>query len=144
MFVPLTTVTLAGLPTRELAQGTGLYNFFRQLGGSFGIAVFATLVEHFTTAYRAVIGEHVTLSDPVTVTRLHQLTAGFLAHSGDPVAARRQALHLLDAEMTGQASVIAYSRVYMLAAMLILVLIPLLLLIRKTDVLESEGLVPME
>ncbi len=144
MFVPLTTVTLAGLPTRELAQGTGLYNFFRQLGGSFGIAIFATLVEHFTAAYRTVIGEHVTLSDPVTVTRLHQLTAGFLAQSGDPVAAQRQALHLLDAEMTGQASVIAFARVYMLAAMLILVLIPLLLLIRKTDVLESEGLVAMD
>src|SRR3982751_3335780 len=34
MFVPLTTITLAELSVRELPQGTGLYNFFRQLGGS--------------------------------------------------------------------------------------------------------------
>jgi MFS transporter, DHA2 family, multidrug resistance protein len=144
MFVPLTTVTLAGLPTRDLPQGTGLYNFFRQLGGSFGIAVFATLVEHYTTSVRSVLGEHVSLSDPTTVTRLHQLTAGLMAHTGDPVAAQRQAMRLLDAEMTGQASVIAFSRVYLLAAGLVLILIPLLLLIRKADVLESEGLVAME
>jgi DHA2 family multidrug resistance protein len=33
MFVPLTTITLAELDPRELAQGTGRYNIFRQLGG---------------------------------------------------------------------------------------------------------------
>ena len=38
MFVPLTTVTLAELSRAELPQGPRLYNFFRQLGGSLGIA----------------------------------------------------------------------------------------------------------
>ncbi|HYC31844.1 MAG TPA: DHA2 family efflux MFS transporter permease subunit, partial [Gemmatimonadales bacterium] len=32
VFVPLTNIALAGLEPDELAQGTGLYNFFRQLG----------------------------------------------------------------------------------------------------------------
>jgi len=44
MFVPLTTITLAQLAPQELPQGVGLYSFFRQLGGSFGIAGIATLV----------------------------------------------------------------------------------------------------
>ena len=60
MFVPLTTITLAELSSAELAQGTGLYNFFRQLGGSFGIAGIATLVARYTAQYRAVLAEHVT------------------------------------------------------------------------------------
>ena len=64
MFVPLTTMTLAELSPQELPQGTGLYNFFRQLGGSFGIAVMATLLTRYATQMRAVLGDHVTMSDP--------------------------------------------------------------------------------
>src|SRR5436305_7369868 len=44
MFVPLTTITLAGLSHLELAQGTGPCNFFRQLGGSLGSAAVATML----------------------------------------------------------------------------------------------------
>src|SRR5205823_14244142 len=51
MFVPLTTVTLAQLSPTELPQGVGLYSFFRQLGGSLGIAAIATLVNRYTAQF---------------------------------------------------------------------------------------------
>src|SRR6476661_945204 len=70
MFVPLTTITLAELSPRELPQGAGLYNFFRQLGGSFGIAAIATLVARYTAQFRAILGEHLVSSDPTTVARV--------------------------------------------------------------------------
>ena len=132
MFVPLTTITLAELSPQELPQGTGLYNFFRQLGGSFGIAAIATLLARYTTQIRATLTEHVTLSDPLSAARLEALTRGMMARGADLWAARRQALTILDYELTGQASVIAYSKIYMLSALLILALIPLLLLVRQT------------
>src|ERR671933_1695959 len=69
MFVPLTTITLAELSTAELPQGTGLYNFFRQLGGSFGIAGISTLVTRYTAQTRANLVQHVTASDAVTRSR---------------------------------------------------------------------------
>jgi DHA2 family multidrug resistance protein len=46
--------------------------------------------------------------------------------------ARQRALTLIDHQLTAQASVIAYSRIYVLSALLILGLIPLLLLVRQT------------
>jgi hypothetical protein len=45
---------------------------------------------------------------------------------------RQLALMLLDRQLVGQASVIAYGRISMIAAGLILLLIPLLLLVRET------------
>src|SRR6185503_532706 len=132
MFVPLTTVTLAELSPVELAQGTGLYNFFRQLGGSFGIAGIATLVSRYTVQFRALVGEHVSSADPASVARLDMMTRGMMARVADYWTARRQALTLLDRQLFGQASVIAYSRIYVLAAGLILLLIPLLALVRQT------------
>jgi len=132
MFVPLTTVTLAELTPRELPQGTGLYNFFRQLGGSFGIAGIATLLGRYTAQLRQVLGDHVTAGDPVAMSRLTALTNAMVARGADVWTARQRALTLLDHQLVAQASVIAYSRIYVLSALLILGLIPLLLLVRQT------------
>jgi DHA2 family multidrug resistance protein len=132
MFVPLTTVTLAELSPRELPQGTGLYNFFRQLGGSLGIAAIATLLSHYTAQFRAILAEHISVGDPVTRLRVDMLTRALVARGADQWTARSRALEILDRQLMGQASVIAYSRIYVLSAALILALIPLLLLVRQT------------
>ena len=44
----------------------------------------------------------------------------------------REGYRVLEAQVLGQASVIAYSRVYVLSAVIILAIIPLLVLIRQT------------
>jgi DHA2 family multidrug resistance protein len=132
MFVPLTTITLAELTHAELPQGTGLYNFFRQLGGSLGIAAIATLLSHYTAQFRAILAEHLASGDPTTLGRLDMLTRAMVARGADAWTARQRALSILDRELMGQASVIAYSRIYVLSAVLILALIPLLLLVRHT------------
>ena len=132
MFVPLTTITLAELTHAELPQGTGLYNFFRQLGGSLGIAAIATLLSHYTAQFRAILSEHLASGDPTTLGRLDMLTRAMVARGADAWTARQRALSILDGELMGQASVIAYSRIYVLSAVLILALIPLLALVRHT------------
>jgi DHA2 family multidrug resistance protein len=131
MFVPLTTLTLANLSPRELPQGVGLYSFFRQLGGSFGIAGIATLVVRYTAQMRTTLSEHLSVTDPLTLSRVEAMTRGLTSQGADAFTARQRALTILDRQVLGQASVIAYSRIYVIAAVLILMLIPLLLLVRK-------------
>ncbi len=132
MFVPLTTITLAELAREELPQGTGLYNFFRQLGGSLGIAGIATMVAHETVSTKATLTEHVTSFDAGSTARLRMLTGGFVARGADPWTARERAYAIVDRQVGGQASVLAYGHVYVVAALLILSLIPLLILVRTT------------
>jgi len=132
MFVPLTTVTLAQLSPAELPQGTGLYNFFRQLGGSFGIAGIATLLSRYTAQTRSVLADRVVDTDPMALARLKSLTGGMIARGADPWTAKERAFALLDRQLVGQASIISYSKIYVLSALLILVLIPLLALVRET------------
>lgn len=140
MFVPLTTVTLAELSAHELPQGTGLYNFFRQLGGSFGIAIIATLLTRYTVQVRSLLAEHVVRGDPASLARVEMLSRGMMARGADPWVAHQQALALLDRQLLGQASVIAYSRIYMLSAVIILGLIPLLVLIRRTKGVSGRAI----
>ena len=133
MFVPLTTLTLAPLSPQELPQGAGLYNFFRQLGGSLGIAGIATLLTRYTAQFKAVLATHVTITDPISLGRLNQLTQAMIARGADPFTAKQRAYLLLDRTVAAQASVIAYGRIYMLAAMIIVALIPLLFLVGRSE-----------
>ncbi len=61
-----------------------------------------------------------------------------MARGADQWTAHQRALAILDRQLFGQASVIAYSRIYVIAAGLILLLIPLLLLIRQTRSESAE------
>jgi DHA2 family multidrug resistance protein len=143
MFVPLTTLTLAQLSPRDLPQGVGLYSFFRQLGGSFGIAGIATLVVRYTAQLRSMLAEHVGATDPSAIARVEAMTRAMMGQGADAFTARQRALNILDRQLIGQASVIAYSKIYVLAAALMLLLIPLLALVRRPRAAAS-GHVVME
>ena len=130
IFVPLTGATMADLPTSDLAQGTGLFNVTRQLGGSLGIAIMATLLTHFVVTEKAVLATHIVSGDPYVQTRLMMIARGLISRGVDPGAANTAAVAMLDREVTAQASVLAFSRIYMLSGMLLICALPVLLLFK--------------
>jgi len=132
VFVPLTVLTLAGLEPRELPQATGQLNFFRQLGGSFGIALMATLLVHYVQEGRAVLASHVSMYDFATQQHLGVLATGFASRGADALAAHQRALTVVQGEIAGQASVIAFGKLYLVSAFLMVASLPLLLLLRRS------------
>jgi DHA2 family multidrug resistance protein len=131
IFVPLTGATMAELAPQQLAQGTGMFNLTRQLGGSLGIAISATLLSRFTAQSRALLAEHVVVGDPLTTSRLDGLTRALIAKGADVLSAKQQALTILDRQLQGQASVLAFSKLYLLSGMALMASLPLLLLFRS-------------
>ncbi|MGE5102898.1 MAG: DHA2 family efflux MFS transporter permease subunit [Deltaproteobacteria bacterium] len=130
IFVPLTSASMAELKVTELAQGTGMFNLTRQLGGSLGIAIMATLLTRFTTQKKALLTEHVTTMDPTSLGRLESLTRGLISRGINPILAKQQALMVLDRQIQAQASVLAFSRIYILSGVILLCALPLLFLFR--------------
>ncbi len=131
IFVPLTGATMAELRPNQLAQGTGMFNLTRQLGGSLGIAISATLLSRFTAQSRALLAEHVVVGDPVSMARLEGITRALIAKGTNAVMAKQQALAIIDRQLQGQASVLAFSKLYLLSGVALLVSLPLLLLFRS-------------
>jgi len=131
LFVPLATITLSRLDRRELSQATGISNFFRQMGGSLGIALMATLLVHYQQESRSVLATHLSWYDAGTRMRLGQLTAAFLSRGADATSARSMALTAMQGQLVQQASVLAFARVYLLSGFILMGSMPLLLLIRK-------------
>jgi DHA2 family multidrug resistance protein len=128
IFVPLTNASMAELSVRQLAQGTGLYNLTRQLGGSLGIALMATLLSRFTATRHAVLTEHIGAFDAATQSRLDMIARGLMSHGVNPLVAKQQALLVLDRQIAAQASVLAFSKIYLLNGIILLCALPLLLL----------------
>jgi len=140
IFVPLTSASMAELKVTELAQGTGMFNLTRQLGGSLGIAIMATLLTRFTTAKKALLTEHITTMDPVSLGRLQSITSGLIAKGANPLVAKQQALFMLDRQVQAQASVLAFSRIYILSGIILLASVPLLLMFKTGKGRGSAGM----
>ncbi len=130
IFVPLTSATMAELKVNELAQGTGMFNLTRQLGGSLGIAIMATLLVRFTAGSKALLTEHISATDPLVLGRLDGIMRGLITRGINPTVAKQQALMLLDRQVAAQASVLAFSRIYLLSGVILLCSLPLLFLFR--------------
>src|SRR5256886_3130901 len=83
IFVPLTNLALADLPMSKIPNGTGLFNLMRQLGGSVGIALSATLLQRFQAIHRVDLIANVTPYAEAARERLAPIGARLIA-TGTP------------------------------------------------------------
>ena len=139
IFVPLVGATVADLPSQHMAQGTGLFNLSRQLGGSFGIAITATLLTHFTEQARDALRPHLGITDGLPRQWMAGMEQLFLRQGGTPGEAALKAQALLEGLVHQQASVIAFEKVFLTMGLTFLLALPLLLLFRTGKAAAGAG-----
>jgi DHA2 family multidrug resistance protein len=131
LFVPLTTLALSNLRGKDIAQGAGLTNMMRQLGGSFGVALIATYVEKRSWAHRQSLLAHVSIYEPTVRERLNTLVQGLMARGSTLVEAQRQAYGALEGIVTKQTFLLTYMDAFRIVGVFFLFCIPLLLLFKR-------------
>jgi len=132
LFVPLTTVALSKIPRHKMADATGLNSVLRQIGGAIGLAIFATLLDRFGAVARVALVASVGETDPAVHQRLVGMQQALAAGGMAPPVARRAAVAALDGVVQQQATVISFERVFLLAGIVFLFVLPLLIFL-KTD-----------
>ncbi len=131
LFVPLTTLALSNLRGKDIAQGAGLTNMMRQLGGSFGVALMATYVEKRSWAHRQSLLAHVSIYDPSVRERLNAIVRGLMAKGSNLVEAQRQAYGALEGIVARQTFLLTYMDAFRIVGIFFLCCIPLLLLFKR-------------
>jgi MFS transporter, DHA2 family, multidrug resistance protein len=128
IFVPLTNASMAELAPADVPQGAALFNLTRQLGGSIGIAIMATLLSRFTADGRASLVTHMSAGDPAVTSRIAAMSRVFIARGSDAATAAAQSYRVLERQVLAQASVISFSKIYMISATVMVLALPLLLI----------------
>jgi DHA2 family multidrug resistance protein len=131
LFVPLTTLALSTLSGKDVHQGTGLTNMMRQLGGSLGVAVIATFVEHRAWAHRQDLLRYITPFDFTLRLRLNTVIHGLMAHGSTFVEAQRQAYAAIEGAVSKQAFLLTYMDTFRIIGVFFLCCMPLLLLFKR-------------
>ncbi len=111
LFVPLTAVALSTIPRYRLADATGLNSLLRQIGGSLGLAAFATLLPHFIAEARNALAAHLAIGRPELLSRIGMIQRGLGAQGFDPASAQTAAGRVLSGMVMRQATVLGFERI---------------------------------
>jgi DHA2 family multidrug resistance protein len=139
IFVPLTNLALADLPMSRIPNGTGLFNLMRQLGGSVGIAVSATLLQRFQAIHRADLIANVTPYSEAARERLGGIVNALVAQGTPPPLADSKALMILNGQVTRQALMLSFEQLFLLFGACFVLSLPLLLLMHKSKGMPGGG-----
>jgi DHA2 family multidrug resistance protein len=134
MFLPLSLAALGSLPKQDVSAGSGFYNLTRQLGGSLGIAILATLLEQREAFHRSVLLAKITPYDLASYQRLDVLTELFLSRGMDATTAHQQALAMIEQIINTQAAVLSFADLFRMVGVAFLCSLPLLLFLGKRGV----------
>jgi DHA2 family multidrug resistance protein len=137
VFVSLSTAALSTIEKPMLTAAAGLFNVVRQVFGSVGIALAATILTRGEQAKRALLMEHITAFGNTSAETLRSLSQYFSSQGMDIIDAQNKALKAIEGIVMRQASMISFNHIFFLIAVLFVICIPLIFLI--TDSRRETG-----
>ena len=137
IFVSLSTAALSTIEKHMLTAASGLYNVVRQVFGSVGIALAATILTRGENANRALLMEHITAFGNTGAEMLRNLSQYFSSQGMDMIDAQNKALKAVEGIVMRQASMISFNHVFFLIAVLFFISLPLIFLI--SDLRRETG-----
>lgn len=133
VFVPLTTISMGGIPKEAMGNATSLFNLVRNLGGSIGISAVSTMQTRFQQRNINQLGGHVNPFNFTARGVMNSMQGMFASRSGDAVAAAHQARAAVFAMVERQASMLAYNSIFLILTALFIIMLPFIFLMRRPN-----------
>ncbi len=122
MFTPLSAVSLLDIPREKMAQASGLINVIRQIGGSLGVAIFATILTIRVSYHTQRYGQAIQSTSPEYTQVNHDLR-GYIMHNAGSSAseAASQSRFVLLSHVNRQAFIQGVDDDFLLSAVITLI-----------------------
>lgn len=133
LFIPLTTLTIAGIRKEDMGNATAVYNLIRNIGGSIGIAIVTTMVSRRAQFHQARLVDHLTPFDPLYALRSQQGAVLLQQRGLDPASAQHGGLGIMYEGLLKQAGMLSFADVFYLLTWMMVVLIPLVLFMKNVS-----------
>jgi len=132
IFVPLNAVAVSGLKNEEIGNASGLYNLFRNVGGSVGISIVNTIVARHEQLHQNEIVRALVPSSTVFQNQLQALEQYLYVQGYSSVQAMQKAYGLIGKELSAQSILWAYVDDFRYMALACFACIPVVFLLKKT------------
>jgi DHA2 family multidrug resistance protein len=139
LFVPINMQAYSNLPPGKSNNASALINLMRNLGGSVGISVGATMLARRSHMHQDRLVSWLTPSSPPFHESLHGITQRFVAHGVDQVTAARRALAVISSTVQTQAMMLSYLDVFKMLLFFSLAAAALTLFLKKADLGRSSS-----
>lgn len=115
---PVSNGALATLPKDKIGVGSGVFNLFKNIGGSVGIAIMGTLLDSRQIFHHNRLSEQLTSSSDIAKSTVVILQSGFAQSGMSFEQAKLSAYSILNSLIAKQAAVQAFEDVFMVTAAL--------------------------
>jgi DHA2 family multidrug resistance protein len=133
-FVPLSVITYSELKPSQNNRASSLTNFFRNWGGSFGIAFITTASERRFNFHQAIVGANLPASSPALQQSVNQTAAYLQTHGFSHADALSAAYGRFYNQLGAQTHLLAFMDCFYVIGIVTLVAAPLVLLTRHFKV----------
>jgi DHA2 family multidrug resistance protein len=139
-FAPLSAVATSGIEAENAGSASGLFNMIRNLGGAVGIALLQTLLTKREQYHSNVLTQSVSLLEQATQARVEKLTQYFMNHGViDRTDAAHRAYVAIGHIVQKQAFILAFSDMFFLLGVALIVALIAALLLKKPGHLDAGG-----
>ncbi|MBX6313177.1 MAG: DHA2 family efflux MFS transporter permease subunit [Isosphaeraceae bacterium] len=140
LFTPLSVAAFRYLPKELRGPAAGIYAALRNEGGSLGTSLGKTMVARRLPVHTDRLVEHFNPYNPAFNETSRMLQSFFYERTGDSRTSQVMALQMIDAMRQQQSAAMAYLDSFWLFAVMALGLIPLALLLKRSEVEEGRHL----
>jgi DHA2 family multidrug resistance protein len=145
IFSPLTTIAISEISNQKMAQASGLINVIRQVGGSFGVAIFGTILTQRTLLHARNYGEQINqYSENYKQTLIHLQHFAAEVGGGTLGNSMARAQGLIVAFVQNQAFIQAVDDVFFIAAFVLLISVVPVFFLRSHLKKAKKTLTPVD
>ena len=130
-FVPLSVISYSQLTPEQNNKASSLTNFFRNWGGSFGIAFITTMSERRQNFHQSTVGANLASSSGTLRSALQQTAAYLQAHGFSHADALNAAYARYYDQLQAQTRLLAFMDCFYILGIVTLIAAPLVLLTKK-------------
>jgi DHA2 family multidrug resistance protein len=130
-FVPLSIISYSQLKPNQNNKASSLTNFFRNWGGSFGVAFITTMAERRQNFHQSVVGANFTAPSGALRQAIDRTAAYLQVHGFSKVDAMSAAYARYYDQLTAQTRLLGFMDCFHLLGVVTLVAAPLVLFTKK-------------
>lgn len=121
-FLPLNTITLSEIPDEDMAGASGLYNFMRNIGNTFGTSLSVNFWNHRMAVHHQDMVSAINSGNPNFISYINNVGGSF-----------QNKIVMINNIITEQSAIMGVNDIIIGSGILILFLIPLVMLAKKTN-----------